>query len=79
MAKRRIGERFRAASWRPVVEAGPAFPPGSYLPHFGVAVGAGVERRAGALKITPGLRYTRWQGSIGMVPNEIAMLVGIGY
>jgi hypothetical protein len=60
------------------VEAGPAFRQGSYL-HFGVAAGAGLERRVGALKIAPGGRHTGWQCSFGMVPNEIAVLVGVRY
>lgn len=79
LVKYRIGGPFRTAAWRPLVEAGPAFRQGPYLPHYGGTAGAGVERRVGPLKIAPGLRYTRWQGSIGLVPNEIAMLVGVRY
>ncbi len=79
LAKYRIGGRFRTASWRPLVEGGPAFRQGSYLPHFGVAAGAAVERRLGALKIAPGVRYYRWQGSVGMISNEVAVLLGIRY
>lgn len=79
MAKYRLEGRFRAADWRPLVEVGPAFRQGSYLPHYGVAAGAGLEKRVGALKIAPGVRYTRWQGSFGMIPNEIAMLLGVRY
>lgn len=79
LAKYRIGGAFRAATWRPLVEAGPAFRQGSYLPHYGATAGVGVEGRLGPLKIAPELRYTRWQGSIGLLPNEIAMLLGVRY
>ncbi len=79
MAKYRLGGRFRAARWRPLLEVGPAFRQGSYLPHFGVAAGAAVERRVGALKIAPGVRYMRWQESLGLVPNEVAVILGVRY
>ncbi|HXA51407.1 MAG TPA: hypothetical protein VNV86_13920 [Candidatus Acidoferrum sp.] len=77
LAKYRLRGRFRAAAWRPLVEAGPAFHQGSYLPHFGVAAGAGVERRVQTFKITTGLRYTRWQTSFGQAPNEVTVLLGV--
>ena len=67
-AKYRIEGRFRPAAWRPLVEVGPAFRQGSYLPHFGVAAGADLERRVGALKIAPGVRVhalarVSWNGA----------------
>jgi hypothetical protein len=79
MAKYRFAGRFRTAAWKPLVEAGPAFRQGSYLPHFGVAAGAGVERRVGALKLAPEVRYTRWQESFSLVPNEVAVLLGVKF
>lgn len=77
MAKYRLGVPFRAARWRPLVEAGPAFHQGSYLRHFGAAAGAGVERQVRMFKITTGLRYTRWQVDAGQAPNEVTVLLGV--
>jgi hypothetical protein len=79
LAKYRLGGRFRGTAWRPLLEAGPAFRQGSYLRHFGAAAGAGMERRIGPLTIAPGVRYTKWQREFGMVPNEIAILLGVRY
>jgi hypothetical protein len=79
MAKYRLEGRFRRAAWRPLVEAGPAFRQGGYLPHFGIASGVGAETRWHAMKIAPAVRYTRWQQSWREVPNEVAVLLGVSF
>ena len=51
---------------RPFIEAGPSFRtrhnPGASEPsQVGSTLGTGVELRAGRLRVSPTLRYTRWQ------------------
>jgi hypothetical protein len=55
---------------------------------FGGAFGAGIETRAGRVRLKPEIRYTRWRadaGDTGPVfdlrsnPNQIDFLLGIGF
>lgn len=57
--------RLTENRWRPVVEAGPSFRTAGNLnasspSSTGMAVGAGLETRFGALRVMPCFRYTRW-------------------
>lgn len=74
--------RARIRNTKPFVEFGPAF---RLLPDvygaapFGVAAGAGAERRFGRIAIAPGVRFTHWTQFAYPAPtdprrNEIAIL-----
>src|SRR5262249_33161028 len=72
---------FRRAS--PFIEAGPSFRSTGNLnsadpSHIGAAAGVGVELHAGALKIAPTIRYTRWerdpQHVVKTVPDQVEVL-----
>jgi hypothetical protein len=57
--------RFGKKAWRPLVEAGASFRTSGNLNNTrpssrGVVLGVGIEARFGALRATPGFRYTRW-------------------
>ena len=75
------------------VEGGPSFRSAGNLnssdpSHTGVSAGAGLETRWRKLRITPGVRYTRWAGDdtyplwSGMArtkPDQLEFLAGFGY
>jgi hypothetical protein len=74
--------RGRIGRTKPFVEMGPVFRllPDMYgAAPFGVAAGAGVERRFGRIAIAPGVRFTHWAQFAVPAPtdprrNEIAIL-----
>ncbi len=78
---------FRAV--RPFVEAGPSFrtrhdPVPSEPSQIGGTVGAGAEIRAGRLRVSPAIRYTRWQYDgdyprIATKRDQIEFVTGISY
>jgi hypothetical protein len=56
----------RTGLWRPFVEGGPSFRAEGNLniqrvSHFGGAMGGGIEWNVGPLKVSPTVRYTRWE------------------
>ncbi|MCZ2146266.1 MAG: PorT family protein [Bryobacterales bacterium] len=74
---------------RPFLEGGPSFrtrhnPAPAEPSQFGATIGAGVEFRLGLLRISPALRYTRWQYD-GDYPraatkrDQIEFVTGISY
>jgi hypothetical protein len=81
--------RFTLALVKPFVELGPIFrssgnPGGTSPSHHGIAVGVGVEARAGRLKVAPAVRYVRWarDQNVGPLapftaPDQVELLVGI--
>ncbi len=86
MAKYRLPLR---GAVRPFVEAGPSFrtrhnPVPSEPSQFGGTVGTGVEFRFGRFRVSPALRYTRWQYD-GDYPraatkrDQIEFVTGISY
>lgn len=57
--------RWSSSGWTPFVAAGPSFRLAGNLngygpSHIGVTAGAGVEKSASGLRLSPALRYTRW-------------------
>ena len=62
----------------PIVEAGPSLRISGAVSHFGVSAGTGVALRLGPIKVSPVLRYTRWQATANSnaKPNELNLLVG---
>lgn len=74
---------------RPFIEAGPSFrtrhnPAPSEPSQIGISGGTGIEWRAGALRISPALRYTRWQYDgdyprIATKRDQIEFMAGIGH
>ncbi len=86
LAKYRIPVR---GAVRPFVEAGPSFRTRHMAvpaepSHFGGTVGTGVEFRFGRFRVSPALRYTRWQYD-GDYPraatkrDQIEVVTGISY
>ncbi len=86
LAKYRIPVR---GAVRPFVEAGPSFRTRHMAvpaepSHFGGTVGTGVEFRFGRFRVSPALRYTRWQYD-GDYPraatkrDQIEFVTGISY
>ncbi len=76
------------------VEGGPSFRSAGNLnssnpSHTGVSAGAGLETRWRRLRITPGVRYTRWAGddiyplaashTARAKPDQLEFLAGFGY
>lgn len=79
----------RVGAMRPFVEAGPAFrtrhnPAPTEPSQLGGTIGAGAEFQAGRVRISPVVRYTRWQYD-GDFPrfatkrDQIELLAGINY
>lgn len=74
---------------RPFVEAGPSFrtrhnPAPSEPSQVGGTVGAGAEIRAGRFRVSPAIRYTRWQYDgdyprIATKRDQIEFVTGISY
>jgi hypothetical protein len=74
---------------RPFVEAGPSFrtrhdPAPTEPSQFGATLGAGVEFRAGRIRISPAIRYTRWQydGDYPLIAtkrDQVEFVTGISY
>ncbi len=82
--------RFRSSQTaQPFVEAGPSFrtrnnPAPSEPSQFGGTVGTGVELRFGRFRVSPALRYTRWQYDgdyprIATKRDQIEFVTGISY
>lgn len=77
------------ATIRPFVEVGPSFrtrhnPAPTEPSQIGGTVGAGAEFRAGRLRVSPALRYTRWQYDgdyprIATKRDQIEFVTGISY
>ena len=55
-----VKRKFGAQTVRPLVEAGPSFRTPVSIGGYGVTAGVGAEIRAGALRIAPVVRFTRW-------------------
>jgi hypothetical protein len=58
--------RWRRRRYAPFVDAGPSFRIAGNLngynpSHFGITAGGGLEMRAGGARVSPGMRYTRWE------------------
>jgi hypothetical protein len=76
-------------SVRPFLEAGPSFrtrhnPAPSEPSQIGGTVGAGAEIRAGRFRVSPAIRYTRWQYDgdyprIATKRDQIEFVTGISY
>lgn len=74
---------------RPFVEAGPSFrtrhnPAPTEPSQIGGTIGAGAEFRAGRLRVSPAIRYTRWQYDgdyprIATKRDQIEFVTGISY
>jgi hypothetical protein len=74
---------------RPFVEAGPSFrtrhdPAPTEPSQIGGTVGTGLEFRVGPFRVSPGIRYTRWQYDgdyprIATKRDQIEFLTGISY
>lgn len=74
---------------RPFIEAGPSFrtrhnPAPAEPSQFGGTVGTGVELRFGRLRVSPALRYTRWQYDgdfprIATKRDQLEFVTGISY
>ena len=87
--------RWNRQRYTPFVEAGPSFRIAGNLngynpSHYGVTAGGGIEVAAGAVRLSPTLRYTRWArdsyigyGSVGLYngtnPNALEMLLGFSF
>lgn len=57
---------------------------GASLSTYGVTTGVGVEARAGRLKISPALRYSRWaadspRGGSHTLQNQLALVAGFSF
>ncbi len=66
--------RFSVGKAALFLEAGPSFRNASnqtYFTHTGVAAGAGLEFRAGGLRIAPTVRYTRWHRAADYAPGHV--------
>ena len=79
--------RWRIGRAEPFVELGPAFrllqDVYGAMP-YGIAAGAGVETRAGGLKVAPGVRFTHWAQSDPPAPadprrGEVAVLTAFSF
>jgi hypothetical protein len=79
--------RWRIGRGEPFIELGPTF---RLLQDvygaepYGIAAGAGVETRAGRLKIAPGMRFTHWARSEPAAPanprrGEVAVLTAFSF
>jgi uncharacterized membrane protein len=79
--------RWRIGRAKPFVEMGPSF---RLLQDvygaapYGVAAGAGLETAVGRLKVTPGVRFTRWAQQSPALPTdprrgEVALLTGFSF
>jgi hypothetical protein len=74
---------------RPFVEAGPSFrtrhnPAPTEPSEFGATFAAGAEYRVGRIRITPAIRYTRWQYDgdyprIATKRDQVEFVTGISY
>jgi hypothetical protein len=76
--------RFAVGGIHPFVEAGPSFRPGGSGTgsHAGATAGGGIEFHAGDLRISPTVRYTRWERSFTSAPDrpdQVEMLVGFDW
>jgi hypothetical protein len=64
----------------PFIEAGPSFRLPVGLSRFGFSSGLGIDLRLGTAKISPGLRYTRWQtDASGLKNDEADLLIGVRF
>ena len=63
--------------WSPFVEGGPSFRPAENREQFGFTAGGGVELRLHGLRLSPGLRYTRWQATFGAIQDQFQLVAGI--
>lgn len=83
--------RFGGSSVRPFLEAGPSFRTAGNLnqnnpSHFGITAGGGVDWSAGVVRISPTVRFTRWNpdpvANPGFritsltAPNQLEFLLG---
>ncbi len=81
--------RVPSGRCRPFIEAGPSFRtrknPGATEPsQFGATLGGGVELRAGRVRFSPTLRYTRWQRdppypTYASKRDQLEFLTGVSY
>jgi hypothetical protein len=83
--------KYRMQRWKvnPFIEAGPSFRTDGNLnqsdpSHFGVTGGLGVEMNLHGVKISPAVRYTRWEqdsyrASASTAPNQVELLVGFSH
>ncbi len=76
--------RLRAAGITPVLQAGPSFRlagnlNGTNPSHVGVTAGGGVEFPFRRVKLSPALRYTRWQARDETKPGQVELVVGISF
>jgi hypothetical protein len=76
--------RLHGGRVEPLFEAGPSFRLPQYeLATHGFTAGVGVQMRAGALKIAPAFRFTRWgaedRGASYYRRNEASLVVGLSF
>jgi hypothetical protein len=72
---------------RPFVELGPSFRATGNLngfdpSHYGITGGVGMETHLGKVKISPAVRYNRWQADgkqPGTIPNQAELIVGFSF
>lgn len=81
LARYQLPVRFAADRLSPFAEAGPSFRTGGPDTHYGFTAGAGILGQWRWLKITPGIRYTRWQSNPinNRKSNEADLLVGFTF
>lgn len=76
--------RLREASITPFVQAGPSFRlagnlNGANPSKIGTTIGGGIEFSLGRARLSPGLRYTRWQSRDATKPNQVELLIGMSF
>jgi hypothetical protein len=67
--------RWSSRAWKPFAEAGPSFRLAGNLngynpSHYGITAGGGVETSTHGVRLSPGLRFTRWEMDAPPYPSS---------
>jgi len=80
--------KLPVAAVKTFVEVGPSFRATGNLngkdpSHYGITGGLGAEAHLRKLKISPTVRYTRWEADrwkcCGTIPNQVELIVGFAF
>jgi hypothetical protein len=80
--------RLPAAGVKTFIEAGPSFRSSGNLngtdpSHYGITTGGEFETRAGKMKLSPAVRYSRWardrRPDGGTNPSQVELVVGFSF